>query len=90
MRLSEQIKPISEFKDNAVKEISEMAETREPPIITQNGEAACAIQNIASYEESRNTIDMLKILAMGRQQIEASKFKPAREVFAQMDKEITG
>lgn len=88
MRLSEQVKPISYFKDNAAKAISEMTETREPLIITQNGEATCVIQDIKSYEESKNTMALLKLLALGREQIEKGKFKPAREVFARMDKEI--
>lgn len=88
MRLSEQVKPISYFKDNAAKAISEMTETREPLIITQNGEATCVIQDIKSYEESKNTIALLKLLALGRAQIESRKFKPAREVFKRMDKEI--
>ncbi len=88
MRLSEQVKPISYFKDNAAKAISEMTETREPLIITQNGEATCVIQDIKSYEESKNTMALLKLLALGRGQIETGKFKPAREVFKRMDKEI--
>ncbi len=33
MRLSEQIRPISYFKDNAAKAITEMTETHEPLII---------------------------------------------------------
>lgn len=90
MRLSKQIKPISYFKNNAAKAIAEMAETREPLIITQNGEATCVIQDIKSYEEDMNTLALLKILAMGRKQIEEGKFKSAREVFAQLDKEILG
>lgn len=88
MRLSEQVKPISYFKDNAAKAISEMTETREPLIITQNGEATCVIQDIKSYEESKNAMALLKLLALGRGQIEKGKFKPAREVFKRMDKEI--
>jgi prevent-host-death family protein len=89
MLLSEQIKPISYFKDNAAKAILEMAATREPLIITQNGEATCVIQDIKSYEEDKNTLALLKILAMGRKQIDEGRFKPAREVFARMDQEIT-
>ncbi len=90
MRLSEQIKPISYFKDNAAKAITEMTDTQVPLIITQNGEATCVIQDIKSYEATKNTMALLKILAMGRQQIEEGQFKPAREVFAKMDKEILG
>lgn len=89
MRLSEQIKPISYFKDNAARVIAEMTETREPLIITQNGEATCVIQDIKSYEDDKNTLALLKILAMGRKQIEEGKFKPAREVFEKMNKDIS-
>jgi prevent-host-death family protein len=90
MRLSEQIKPISYFKDNAAKAISEITASGEPLIITQNGEATCVIQDIKSYEDGKNTLALLKLLAMGKKQFEEGKFKPAREVFAKMDKEILG
>ena len=88
MRLSQQVKPISYFKDNAAKAISEITETREPLIITHNGEATCVIQDIKSYEESKNTLALLKLLALGRAQIETGNLKTAREVFKRMDKEI--
>jgi prevent-host-death family protein len=90
MRLSEQIRPISYFKDNAAKAIADMTETQEPLIITQNGEATCVIQDIKSYEDAKNTMALLKILALGRKQIIEGEFKPAREVFANMDKELLG
>jgi prevent-host-death family protein len=90
MRFSEQIKPISYFKDNAAKVITEITASREPLIITQNGEATCVIQDIKSYEDDKNTLALLKLLALGRKQIEEGKFKPAREVFAKMSKEILG
>lgn len=90
MRFAEQIKPISYFKDNAAKAIAELRETREPLIITQNGEATCVIQDIKSYEDDRNTLALLKLLAMGRKQIEEGKFSSAKDVFARMDKEILG
>lgn len=88
MKLSEQVKPISYFKDNAAKVIADISESREPLIITQNGEATCVVQDIKSYEENRNTMALLKILAMGRKQIEQGKFRQARKVFVEMDKEF--
>ncbi len=90
MQLSEQIKPISYFKNNAAKAIAEITASREPLIITQNGEATCVIQDIKSYEDDKNTLALLRLLVMGRKQIEEGKFKPAREVFAKMDKKISG
>ena len=88
MKLSEQVKPISYFKDKAAKVINDITRSGEPLIITQNGEATCVVQDIKSYEEERNTIALLKILAMGRKQIAEGKVRPARAVFAELDKAI--
>ena len=88
IKLSEQVKPISYFKDNAYKVINDFSRSVELLIITQNGEATCVVQDIKSYEEERNTIALLKILAMGRKQIAEGKVRPARAVFAELDKAI--
>lgn len=47
-----------------------MEDTREPLIITQNGEAKVVIQDIDSFEQTRETLAFLKILALGNRQIE--------------------
>jgi PHD/YefM family antitoxin component YafN of YafNO toxin-antitoxin module len=45
-------------------------------VITQNGEAKAVIQDIRSYEETQETLALLKILALGQQQIAAGKVVP--------------
>ena len=82
MRYSTQIKPISYFKANAAEVMLELAESREPMIITQNGEAKAVIQDIASWEQTQETLALLKILALGNKDIEAGRVKPAAEVVA--------
>ena len=62
MLYSQQIKPINYFKDNSAKVIAEIKQTREPLIITQNGEATCVVQDIYSWEQTQQTIALLKIL----------------------------
>lgn len=87
MRYSEQIKPISYFKDNTARVIEEITASRKPMIITQNGEATFVVQDIASYEDTQQTFALLKLLAMGRQQIENGQFSSAEDVFAVLDAE---
>ena len=70
MKYSTQIKPISYLKANAAGIVKQLAEQREPLIITQNGEAKMVIQDVASFEETQATMVMLKILALGNRQIE--------------------
>ncbi len=82
MRYSSQVKPISYLKANAAEVLLQLAEQREPLVITQNGEAKAVIQDVASYEETQETLALLKILALGNQDIEAGRVKPVGNVVA--------
>jgi len=80
MKLSSQIKPISYLKAHAAEIVRKLGEHREPLIITQNGEAKVVIQDIESYEQTLETMALLKILAIGMHQIEEGKVLPAEDV----------
>lgn len=84
MRYSSQVKPISYLKANAAEVLARLAEERRPLVITQNGEAKAVIQDVASYEETQETLALLKILALGNAEIEAGKVKPVTEVVARL------
>lgn len=73
MRYSTQVKPISYLKANAAGVLDTLAENRQPLIITQNGEAKAVIQDLVSYENTQETLALLKILALGHQEIEQGK-----------------
>lgn len=80
MRYSAQVRPISYLKANAAEVLLDLADRREPMIITQNGEAKAVLQDVASFEQTQETLAMLKLLAIGNQDIEAGRTKSAREV----------
>ncbi len=80
MKLSNQIKPISYLKAHAAEIVRNLGEQREPLIITQNGEAKVVVQDIESYEQTQETMALLKILALGMRQIEKGKVSPAEDV----------
>lgn len=84
MRYSSQIKPISYLKANAAEVLAHLAENREPLVITQNGEAKAVLQDVASFEETQETLALLKILALGTQDVAAGKLKPAADVVARL------
>jgi prevent-host-death family protein len=84
MRYSSQVKPISYLKANAAEVLTQLAEQREPLIITQNGEAKAVLQDLASYEETQETLALLKILALGNQDVTAGKIKPVADVIARI------
>lgn len=86
MKLSSQIKPISYLKSHTAEIVKTITESREPLVITQNGEAKLVVMDVKSFEEQENTMALLKLLAMGNREIEEGKFRDAEDVFAELDK----
>jgi prevent-host-death family protein len=77
VKYSDQIKPVSYLKANAAEILQRMGERPEPLVITQNGVAKAVLQDIASYEQTQETMALLKILALGNRQIEEGKVIPS-------------
>ena len=84
MKLSSQIKPISYLKAHAAEIVRNMADQGGPLVITQNGEAKVVLQDIESYEQTQETMALLKILALGNRQIEAGNVEPAAVVIQRL------
>ena len=84
MRYSTQVKPISYLKANAAEVLATLSEQREPLVITQNGEAKAVLQDVASFEATQETLALLKVLALGNQDMSAGNFKPVGEVVARL------
>ena len=84
MRYSSQVKPISYLKANAAEIFARITEQREPMVITQNGEAKVVLLDVASFEETQETMALLKILALGNQDVAAGKIKPVADIVARL------
>ena len=84
MNYSTQIKPISYVKANAAQVLRDLTESRNVLVITQNGEATAVMQDIASYEATQQALALLKILALGNQQIEQRKVTPVADAAARI------
>jgi prevent-host-death family protein len=84
MKLSSRIKSISYLKAHAAEIVRKLTEQREPLVITQNGEAKVVVLDIESYEQTQETMALLKILALGTRQIEEGKVQPAEDVIKRL------
>ena len=88
MVLSDKIKPISYLKANAARISLELAETKGPMYITQNGEAKMVVQDIKSFEKTQEQLAMLKILALGNQQIESGDVQSVDDAFDNLEQAL--
>ena len=87
MKLSSQVKPISYLKSHTAEIVKQLTESREPLVITQNGEAKLVVMDVQSFEEQEETLAMLKLLALGNREIEAGQFRDAEQVFADQERD---
>ena len=84
MHFSTQVKPISYLKAKAAEVLAQLTANREPLLITQNGEAKAVLQDVASYEQAQETLALLKVLALGNQDLAAGRVKPVAQVLTRL------
>ena len=84
MRYAAQARTISYLKANMDEVLLDLAATREPILITQNGDARAVLQDVASFEQTQETLALLKLLAIGNQDIEEGRTAPVRDVIAEL------
>lgn len=63
MNLEASIKPISYVKTNAAEMIRQINETRNPIVITQNGEAKGVLVDPTTYQELTDALGLLKLIS---------------------------
>ena len=90
MRYSTQVKPITYLKAHAAEILTALAESREPFVITQNGEAKAVLQDVASFERTQETLAMLKLVALGQQDIESGRTRNLKEAVAALRAKAAG
>ena len=82
MRLHQSIKPISYVKAHAADVIRDVAETGNPLVITQNGEAKAVLMDIREYDAMRESLALLKMLAVSSREVKQGRTRDADEVFS--------
>ena len=88
MKPSIAIKPITYLKTHTSDVVREVNDTRGTVIITQNGEAKAVVQDISSYEQTQETLALLKLLALGRRSAQEGRTKPLREVIERLQSDL--
>ncbi len=88
MKLSESVKPISYLKSHTAEVLRDVSEGQRTMVITQHGEARAVLQDIASYEQTQESLALLKMLAQSSKSIREGRSKPLKKAFADVRKRI--
>jgi prevent-host-death family protein len=88
MKLSQDLKPVSYFKNNMAKVIRNLNKKQGTMIITQNGEAKAALMDIKAYEDLQETLAMLEMIARGNRNLIEERYQPAEQVLKEFEERI--
>ena len=88
MKLSQDLKPVSYFKNNMARVIRQLNENQGTMIITQNGEAKAALIDIKAYEDLQETLTMLEMIAQGNRNLTEGRYRPAEQVLQEFEERI--
>ena len=88
MKMSDSIKPISYLKSHTAEALRDVSEGQKTMVITQHGEAKAVLQDISSYEQTQESLALLKMLAQSRKSLQEGRSKPAKKAFSDVRKRI--
>ncbi len=90
MNLSQDIKPISYLKAKTADVINSVNDTQRTVIITQNGEAKAVVQDIKSYENMQNSLNLLKLIVQSENDIEKDNVIEQDKMFDNLEQKLFG
>jgi prevent-host-death family protein len=90
MLLSQDIKPISYLKAKTASVINDVNENQRTIIITQTGEAKAVVQDIKSYENLQNSLNLLKLIVQSENDIENNRTIEQEEMFNNLEQKLFG
>jgi prevent-host-death family protein len=88
MTLSESVKPISYLKSHTAEALRNVSAAGQTMVITQHGEAKAVLQDIASYEQTQESLALLKMLAQSSTSVREGNSKPAKQAFADVRRRV--
>jgi prevent-host-death family protein len=80
INLVEDIKPISYVKSHTAEIMKQIEEKNNPVVITQNGEAKAVLMDVKQYQNIVDSINLLKILSIGENDIKNKRTYTHAEV----------
>jgi prevent-host-death family protein len=85
MGLAKDIRTVTELKTNAARLLDQINQERRPLIITQEGKPRAVMMDVDSYEELKNALGLLKLVAQGEEAIRAGRWTEQETMFDRME-----
>ena len=79
-RLDEDIRPVTEFRENAASLIRQVQETKRALVLTQRGHSAAVLLDVGEYEKLVGELELRRRVEAAEKEIAEGKGIPQEEV----------
>jgi antitoxin YefM len=69
IRLTDDVRPLSEFRANVAAFVQRVRKTRRPMVLTQHGRSAAVLVDVAAYEELLDRVELLQDVERAERQL---------------------
>ena len=90
LNITEDIQPLTTFRNNSVAFLEQLKKTKRPVILTVNGKAAAVVQDAAAYQRLLDIAaqaDAEEGIRQGREDVAKGRVSPAREALKSFRRE---
>ncbi len=88
MKYNQDIRPVTYLKTNSADLIKEVQKNKRPIFVTQNGEAKIVLQDLEEYQRQKDTLLMLKMIALGEREIRSGDVVEQDKLFSKIQKKL--
>jgi prevent-host-death family protein len=90
IRLTDDVRPLSEFRANVAAFVQRVRKTRRPMVLTQHGRSAAVLVDVEAYEELLDRVELLQDVERAERQLAqgqaVSAGKAKQQVLARLAK----
>ena len=87
LKVSEDVVPITDFRQNSAKIVARLRKSRRPIVVTQRGRAAAVLESVEEYEQRLERLELFEKVNRGLEDVRKGKVIPNSEVMRRL-KEI--
>ena len=88
MKFADKIKPLSDLKKNTTQILDQIKTTQSPVIIKKNGQATAVLQDIESYEKTKQALLLLKLISQAETDIQKGNISSHEKVMKRIEKKL--
>ena len=81
IQLTEDIKPVSQFRINPASVFKQIRENHRPVLVTERGKPSVVIVDAGEYEKQREKMELMEAILEGEKDFQEGRSKTLKQVF---------